>query len=673
MNFRQKKQEVVVSFCLCVTYFALGLGLAYPGPMLLDLQELTDTSVHQISWIFVVRSLAYFVSVLLVGFVLKEKFVLWRFASSYVLLTASISSVGWCTNYGAILCIFAVQGVCMGTIETTGCMLCLALWGDDHAPFLQAMYSMWIFGCFAAPILATPFLKTNSNAIGHNSTEGGRNESTINRGESIDIDGIVVTNDSLEKRYRTVQNVSLPALAVSDDSFLSGLQLSFVIIGAFTLLVGAFMCASYLFYHQRHIEKSKAKEQELALEKANRRASESAADCARNRAAKRKRKKFEYAVIALTSFCVYFLIAMETNFGEFLPAFIVKNFNRSKSDGNVVMSTYWGTYALASALAICLVRHLQPHQLLRFNLAIILAAMLTLTVGGADNYYVVLVTCAVLGVGQSTTFAALFSWADFHIQKASRVTTALVSMATLGEMCAPLVTGLFFERNPRSFLFFSLVCAVMGVVLYVLCEIIAHFNERRLAGEERQQTTPMVAADAQTDAEKKDGEADVHRVLVTISPTISRRSDYTSNRSLMMLSTSINKGYLSPMIGKKDLSSSHTFLPSHVAAKSSHSQPLCPHHRKMSISHSAIPDTSNHVELSKMPASSSFSKAFLFGCGKPAAPQHSTANGLSPQPNDSIREDSESTMPVEVIVSTHRNGDLGSAISHVGSPSTLSL
>ncbi|XP_074658358.1 sodium-dependent glucose transporter 1C-like isoform X2 [Tubulanus polymorphus] len=521
-----------------------GLGLAYPGPMLLDLQELTDTSVHQISWIFVVRSLVYFISVLLIGFTLKENYVLWRFASAYVFLTASISSVGWCSNYGAILCVFAIQGVCMGTIESTSCMLCLVLWGDDHTPVLQAMYSSWICGSFVAPMLATPFQSSTAITAGGNiSTKGvSRNKTKKTDGESIDINSIVGINDSLEERYRTIENAS--SAGASDGSSLSGLQVSFVIIGAFMLLVGAFMCTSYLSYRRRHNEKSRAKEQEeLARERSNLHESESATDCAGDKASKRKRKKFEYVVIVLTSLYVLFLIAMETNFGEFLPVFIVKNFNRSKSDGNFVMSTYWGTYALASVLAICLMRRLKPHHLLRFNLTIIFAAMLTLTVGGANNYYVVLVACAVLGLGQSTMFASIFSWADHHIQNASQVTTALVSMATLGEMVAPLVTGSFFERNPRSFLFFSLVCAVMGVVLYVLCEICAHFNERRLADKERQQTTPMVAAnaDGQTDAaEKQDGgDSDIHRAVVAISPTISRRLDYTSNRSLMLLSTSL--------------------------------------------------------------------------------------------------------------------------------------
>ena len=92
--------------------------LAIPGPTLLDLQMITNTTTEEITRIFTGRSVGYLAGSILSG-VLFDKFNQDCLLSFALILTAvGTACAPWSHNYVTMMGLFASQGLSMGFLDT---------------------------------------------------------------------------------------------------------------------------------------------------------------------------------------------------------------------------------------------------------------------------------------------------------------------------------------------------------------------------------------------------------------------------------------------------------------------------------------------------------------------------------------------------------------------------
>ena len=96
-----------------------GMCCAFIGPCLRDLQQQTNTTLRQISPLFVSHASGSMVGSLVTVYVVGGMKCPSIVPLSLVVLAASVAAVPWCSNLSLLLAMFAVQGLSSGLIATS--------------------------------------------------------------------------------------------------------------------------------------------------------------------------------------------------------------------------------------------------------------------------------------------------------------------------------------------------------------------------------------------------------------------------------------------------------------------------------------------------------------------------------------------------------------------------
>jgi predicted MFS family arabinose efflux permease len=88
-----------------------------PGPTLLNLQRILDTSVDQISWVFGARGIGLIIGSFLLGFVVKDRWRSAAFGINFVVAGLAFGFAPWSRTLAEITVAFAVNGFGMGFVE----------------------------------------------------------------------------------------------------------------------------------------------------------------------------------------------------------------------------------------------------------------------------------------------------------------------------------------------------------------------------------------------------------------------------------------------------------------------------------------------------------------------------------------------------------------------------
>jgi len=105
-----------------------GMCCAFIGPSLQDFQRQTNTTLTQISRLFVSHACSSMVgsvvSIYVVGGGTKWLSIV---PASLVILAASVAVVPWCSSLPMLLALFSVQGLSIGLIATSqsDCLICI--------------------------------------------------------------------------------------------------------------------------------------------------------------------------------------------------------------------------------------------------------------------------------------------------------------------------------------------------------------------------------------------------------------------------------------------------------------------------------------------------------------------------------------------------------------------
>ncbi|CAH1225952.1 MFSD4B [Branchiostoma lanceolatum] len=132
------------------------------GPTLLDLAANVHADIAHISYIFTARSVGYLVGSAIGGFLFDMFDQHLLLGLSLLLNAIGFAVIPWAKRLSIMGVLISFTGVAMGFLDTGGNVLCLNLWGQRSAPYMQALHFSFGMGAFIAPLLAKNFISLSS-------------------------------------------------------------------------------------------------------------------------------------------------------------------------------------------------------------------------------------------------------------------------------------------------------------------------------------------------------------------------------------------------------------------------------------------------------------------------------------------------------------------------------
>ncbi|XP_066276527.1 sodium-dependent glucose transporter 1-like [Branchiostoma lanceolatum] len=150
------------TYALCAAFLGLGVCIAMVGPTLLDLAANVHSDIAHISYIFTARSVGYLVGSAIGGFLFDMFDQHLLLGLSLLLNAIGFAVIPWAKRLSIMGVLISFTGVAMGFLDTGGNVLCLNLWGQRSAPYMQALHFSFGMGAFIAPLLAKNFISLSS-------------------------------------------------------------------------------------------------------------------------------------------------------------------------------------------------------------------------------------------------------------------------------------------------------------------------------------------------------------------------------------------------------------------------------------------------------------------------------------------------------------------------------
>ncbi|RWS01745.1 sodium-dependent glucose transporter 1-like protein [Dinothrombium tinctorium] len=179
--------------------------------------------------------------------------------------------------------------------------------------------------------------------------------------------------------------------------------------------------------------------------------------------------------------CLFMLIycGLELVFGTLLPTFAVKcDLKFDKSRAAFIASVYWGTYTFFRCFTIFAIDIIGSENLILFDLILVTVANVFLVPFGNRIEWCLWTGVAIMGLGTSSIFGAVFGFLEEFITLSGRVASLIFVNVCVGEFIVPFIVGKYADTKPIVFLYISLLCNIlccvsfailMGLKRYVLC------------------------------------------------------------------------------------------------------------------------------------------------------------------------------------------------------------
>ncbi|XP_063773213.1 sodium-dependent glucose transporter 1 [Pseudophryne corroboree] len=144
----------LVTSVLCAAFLGLGMAISVLGPTFHDLAVNVNSTVGNISYIFVGRSLGYLSGSILAGVLFDRMNQILLLAISMFMTCGGLLALPWCKKAVLVTGIMCLVGTSMGFLDTGGNVVILNTWGDEAGPHVQALHFSFALGAVLAPILA---------------------------------------------------------------------------------------------------------------------------------------------------------------------------------------------------------------------------------------------------------------------------------------------------------------------------------------------------------------------------------------------------------------------------------------------------------------------------------------------------------------------------------------
>ncbi|XP_050408583.1 sodium-dependent glucose transporter 1A [Patella vulgata] len=418
-----------------------GIVFSQRGPSFLDLQLITDTDVEKASTYFTATAVGY-MSGSFAGGVLFDRFnsVILLFLPMFG-LSLSVIVIPLCSYYGLMLTMMFVSAVFMGWYDTAGNADVVATWGAEGHSYIQIMNFMFAVGGLIAPLITEPFLSYPADDSMDSSSVIPPTESS-----NTSFTFPVLTNTSSFpegfNNYSDVKHV--------DSSGETRLIYAYIISGLLTFHASLPFFVLFLNdkMHKKMNKKLKSKDTE------------------------RPRKRdlpLTYFILTIVFInAIYFFdCAVEDTFSGYLLTFVVMQLKWNKSQGSLVTSVYWGSFAVLRFIGIFLIRCLTPVKwLFIFTSALTVSLFGFFLCAKYELHIGVWLFTALVGASISIIFATGLNWIEQSVLRLTgKVLSSIIIAGACGSMLNPLIIGhLMQELTPMWFCYLFLI----EIVLYFL-------------------------------------------------------------------------------------------------------------------------------------------------------------------------------------------------------------
>ncbi|XP_053316019.1 sodium-dependent glucose transporter 1 [Spea bombifrons] len=408
-----------VTTVMCAAFLGLGMAIAVLGPTFPDLAENVESTVSNISYIFVGRSLGYLGGSVLGGILFERVNQHLLLGISLLATAAGLCVIPWCKKALVLTAIMLVVGTSMGFLDTGGNVVILNTWGDQSGPHVQALHFSFALGAFVAPILAKVLLD-------------------------------FLPLDSIHFEVATVgNNVVKPSLDPLDMPL--GIKkplLSYIVIGTYLLLVSLFLFFMYIKSRPNQSAEKGPEEKPLVA-------------------------KYHNALIFLLFLFFFGYVGAEVAYGSYIFTYATSIVKMDPDKAAGLNSVFWGVFAAVRGLAICFATCLYPGTMLLLSVVGCTLSSLCLVLF-STNHIVLWIASGLYGASMATTFPSGVSWMQQYTTISGTSASIFVVGAALGEMAIPAsvgyLQGLFPEIPVLMYttLLSSTLTAVLFPVMYKL-------------------------------------------------------------------------------------------------------------------------------------------------------------------------------------------------------------
>ncbi|KAM4043305.1 sodium-dependent glucose transporter 1 isoform 2-T2 [Anomaloglossus baeobatrachus] len=392
------------------------MAISVLGPTFPDLAANVESTVGNISYIFVGRSLGYLVGSVLGG-------VLFDHINQHLLLGLSMLStctglfvLPWCKKAIFLTGVMSIVGISMGFLDTGGNVVILNTWGDEAGPHVQALHFSFALGALLAPILAKI------------------------------IPEILPLDQLRHKQFLPLKGINQTSQELSGFFDIKKSMLSYIVIATYILLVSLFL---FILYSKTQSNQSAIKTTEEKVRTA----------------------KYHNVLIFLLVLFFFSYVGAEVAYGSYIFTYAITTVGMDHDKAAGLNSIFWGVFAAVRGLAICFATCLYPGTMLL--LSVIGCAVSSLFLLLFHTHHIVLwVGSALYGASMATTFPSGFSWAQQYTTIGGKSASLFVVGAALGEMAIPASVGYLqglFPAHPvlmYTILISSVLTAVLFPIMY---------------------------------------------------------------------------------------------------------------------------------------------------------------------------------------------------------------
>ncbi|KAM9317154.1 sodium-dependent glucose transporter 1 [Gastrophryne carolinensis] len=443
-----------ITTVMCAAFLGLGMAISVIGPTFPDLAENVGSSVGNISFIFVGRSLGYFGGSILGGvlFDLMNQHLL--LALSMMATCAGLFVVPWCKQAIFLTGVMCIVGISMGFLDTGGNIVILNTWGDESGPHVQALHFSFALGALLSPILSRLIPK------------------------------ILPLETRLDEANKTV--VEQPDVLGIKKS-----MLSYTVIATYIMLVSLFL---FILYGKTQSSRTATQGAEEKLRVA----------------------KHHNALIFLLFLFFFCYVGAEVAYGSYIFTYASQSVHLGHDESAGLNSIFWGVFAAVRGLAICFATCLYPGTMLLLSVIGCTASSLFLLLFNKDRL-VLWIGSALYGASMATTFPSGVSWIQQYTTIGGKSASLFVIGAALGEMAIPASVGYIQGLFPDIpvLMYTTLTAAVVTSVLFPVMYKLATSRQDgvRWEGDESEDRRALLSSsglDEDDDDDDEEKQEDAH-------------------------------------------------------------------------------------------------------------------------------------------------------------------
>nr|XP_020467510.1 major facilitator superfamily domain-containing protein 4A [Monopterus albus] len=488
-------------------FFSFGLCIAFLGPTILDLQCQTNSTLHQITWVFFAQQFCLLIGSSVGGVFKRTLFrALAALFVSALIISAIFAIIPLCNDVLLLVVAMAVSGLAMGVIDTIGNIQLVAIYKKDSAIFLQALHFFIGLGALVSPLIADPFL-----------SERGCGNHTGNETEMIHHFRNMLRNSPIAEHNVTQSH--LPHEAEEGDSIV---HYAFWIMALINLPVP--IAVLFLMYREQLIPCCPSSAPHLLdkdeLEMENQQGAEGPNmeqkehedrghgdifNCCQNDNLLRLPVSF-FMIHVLGGMVLFMTDGIVGAYAGFVYIYAVAPpMSLAHKTAGYLASIFWAAITAGRLMSIPLSYRFQPVTLLIFNLSGAIVTVLMLLIFYTSSVFLFVGTC-LCGLFLSSIFPCMLAYTEDILDYQGYATPVLVTSAGMGEMVMQVLVGsIIHTEGSYSFLLCGMIIACAGFILFLSLLLFHRLHKNDLSGTSKK--SGMVAEPAA----EPSGSAKIHQ------------------------------------------------------------------------------------------------------------------------------------------------------------------